>query len=199
MWHKTVCVWTDLSKTGSWCLINVIWQVFSCFIIALQVISTIMYLLPLCGLLCLLNCQSISGESIKNYMRRRNDAEEKQRKSGTGGTVTLNTKERIVNELLMDLKLKELYYHKSNNDGRDFPPANHFLKVKEDIENSEVFKIIKMMPKGWFVYSLGRVSFLNVTSRNNGLWHRASLDRILSCWALTLSSHGLLICLRMDK
>ena len=76
-----------------------------------------------CGLLCLLNGQIISGETIKNYMMP-------QRKAGTGGTVTLNTKERIVNELLMDLKLKELYYHKSNNFGRDFPPANHFWKAK---------------------------------------------------------------------
>ena len=92
-------------------------------------------------------------------MQRRNDAEEKQRKSGTGGTATLYAKECIVNELLMDLVLKELYYHKSNDDDRDFPPTNHFLKVKENIENSEAFNIIKMMPKGWFVYSLGRASF----------------------------------------
>ena len=130
----------------------------ACVIINLQVIS-MMYLLPLCGLLCLLNGQIISGETIENYMHRRNDAKEKQRKAGTGGTVTLNTKERIMNEFLMDLKLKELYYYKANNDGQDFQPANHFLRVKEDIEKSDVFKIIKMMPKGWFIYSLRTVTW----------------------------------------
>ena len=92
--------------------------------------------------------QIISGESMKNYMRRRNDTLQRLRKMGTGGTIQLNKQERMVNKFLMALKYNELYYYKSNNDGQHFPPANHFLKVKEDIEKSDVFKIIKMMPKG---------------------------------------------------
>ena len=85
----------------------------------------------------------VIGKTIENYMHRRNDAKEKQRKTGSGGAVTLNTKERIVNESLMDLKLKGLYYHKSNNDCQHFPPTNHFLKVREDVEMSDVSKSSK--------------------------------------------------------
>ena len=40
----------------------------------------------------------VIGKTIENYMHRRNAAKEKQRKEGSGGAVTLNTKERIVNE-----------------------------------------------------------------------------------------------------
>ena len=109
-----------------------------------------MHPLPLCVLLLLLEGQTISGETIENYMHRRNDVFQRENKMRTGGTLTLNTQERIVNGFLVDLKFKELYYYKTHNAGQDFPPANNFLKVKEDIEKSEVFKVIKMMPKGKF-------------------------------------------------
>ena len=31
MWHKTAWVWIELSEAGSWCLMNIIWQVFNYF------------------------------------------------------------------------------------------------------------------------------------------------------------------------
>ena len=103
-----------------------------------------------CVFVCLLARQSIAGESITKYMQRRNDILQRQRKMGTGGTTKLNKQESVVNEFLMEMKFEELYYYKSNNDGQHFPPANHFLKAKKDIEKSNIFKIIKMMPKGGF-------------------------------------------------
>ena len=45
----------------------------------------------------------------------------------------------------MGLKLKETEYGNLTN---TFPPANHFFKAKARIQRSDVFKIIRKLPKG---------------------------------------------------
>ena len=126
-----------------------------------------------CVLLCLLVLPSRSGDIMENYMQQRNNLLQRRRKLATGGKVTLSEKERIVNQFLMDLKLEELYHYKSNNAGQHFPPANHFLKAKGDIEKSDVFKIIKKMPKGRFInfsyFCSIKYSLLMMTSSNGNI------------------------------
>ncbi|CAB3368241.1 Hypothetical predicted protein [Cloeon dipterum] len=62
-----------------------------------------------------------------------------------GSKINLTADEQRVNDLLM-LAKRQIY--ESCFDQMCFPPARHFFDAKADIENSEVFRIIKRMPKG---------------------------------------------------
>ena len=63
-----------------------------------------------------------------------------------GGRMNLSDAELRVNALLMDFKRKELEIARRNVS--NFPPAVHFFRAKELIDESEVFKIIRSIPKG---------------------------------------------------
>lgn len=58
-----------------------------------------------------------------------------------GGRVELTPAERKLDSLLHKLKEKEMQ-------DRYFLPAMHFFKAKPYIEKSQVFKLLKKMPKG---------------------------------------------------
>lgn len=64
----------------------------------------------------------------------------------TGGNVYLNPKEKQVDELIKNLKIKDI--EKGIQDPINYAPGLHFFKAKPIIEQSEIFKIIKKMPKG---------------------------------------------------
>jgi adenosine deaminase CECR1 len=64
----------------------------------------------------------------------------------TGGDMKLNDKESRVNETLMQLKMKEMELARLNI--TSFPPAVHFFRAKRLIDDSQVFKILRRMPKG---------------------------------------------------
>lgn len=58
-----------------------------------------------------------------------------------------DSRELLVNKILMTLK--ELEYQEGvDSNGKFFAAAQHFFHSKPMIENSNVFKIIKMLPKG---------------------------------------------------
>ncbi|XP_070546319.1 adenosine deaminase 2-like [Ptychodera flava] len=63
----------------------------------------------------------------------------------TGSQIQLEGKEWAVNDVLMSFKGKEI--EKGVNTSV-YPPNMHFFQAKPLIEQSEVFKIIKLMPKG---------------------------------------------------
>ncbi|XP_023047860.1 adenosine deaminase 2 isoform X2 [Piliocolobus tephrosceles] len=62
-----------------------------------------------------------------------------------GGPLVLNTKEEQANERLMMLKIAEM---KEAMKTLIFPPSMHFFQAKHLIERSQVFNILRMMPKG---------------------------------------------------
>ena len=68
-----------------------------------------------------------------------------------GGKMKLSDSERQVNDILMTMKAKELDVARENI--TNFPPAVHFFHAKPLIEKSEVFKMIRNMPKGKFTVS----------------------------------------------
>ncbi|KAH9489837.1 hypothetical protein Btru_037261 [Bulinus truncatus] len=63
-----------------------------------------------------------------------------------GANLVLNDKEELVNSFLMDLKNDTI--QKSIWTTTPYPPAISFFKSKDWIDNSTIYKIIKMMPKG---------------------------------------------------
>jgi len=63
-----------------------------------------------------------------------------------GGEIMLSDAELQVNNQLMKLKAKELDVARTNV--TNFPPAVHFYRAKALIDKSEVFTMIRNMPKG---------------------------------------------------
>nr|KAF6493404.1 adenosine deaminase 2 [Rousettus aegyptiacus] len=62
-----------------------------------------------------------------------------------GGQLVLTKEEELANERLMALKRAEM---KQAMETQKFPPSMHFFQAKNLIEKSEVFNILKKMPKG---------------------------------------------------
>ena len=68
----------------------------------------------------------------------------------TGGNVYLNPKEKQVDELIKGLKSKAIETGIQNP--INYAPSLHFFKAKTLIEQSEIYKIIKKMPKGGILH-----------------------------------------------
>ncbi|XP_071634278.1 adenosine deaminase 2 [Temnothorax longispinosus] len=77
-------------------------------------------------------------------MRKQMMSEEKQQ--SLGGKLELNFIETKANEILMRAKLREI--HDGFMTGDSFLPSYNFMEVIPEIEKSEVFKILRDMPKG---------------------------------------------------
>ncbi|XP_058287838.1 adenosine deaminase 2 [Hylobates moloch] len=68
----------------------------------------------------------------------------KEKMMRLGGRLVLSTKEEQANERLMTLKITEM---KEAMKTLIFPPSMHFFQAKHLIERSQVFNILRMMPK----------------------------------------------------
>ncbi|XP_044739803.1 adenosine deaminase 2-like [Chrysoperla carnea] len=92
------------------------------------------------------------------YLKSRDKLTEADQLMHLGNKLKLNEKETIVNNLLMKAKHGEL--HRGLIHPVSFLPSSIFLKAKPFIEKSEVFQIIKRMPKGALLRShiIGMVS-----------------------------------------
>ena len=101
--------------------------VFSC-------LNVILIMIPLCH-----------SETKQSFLAKRKGLLQKDYSHRTGADISLTAAETKVNSILMKIKTKEIIQAKASN---DFPPASHFFHAKNRIEKSDVFKIIKAMPKG---------------------------------------------------
>ena len=59
---------------------------------------------------------------------------------------TLDEKEELLNQRLMEWKLREI--NESLWEGTPFPPELHFFHARPLIDKSPVFQFIRQMPKG---------------------------------------------------
>ncbi|KAM9470919.1 adenosine deaminase 2-A isoform 2-T2 [Clarias gariepinus] len=73
--------------------------------------------------------------------RQRDALIEMEERRAIGGSVVLNSTEKILNQKLYQMKQKEMV-------SPDFPPAMHFFKAKSLIDASPVFRFLQKMPKG---------------------------------------------------
>ncbi|XP_061183269.1 adenosine deaminase AGSA-like [Saccostrea echinata] len=81
------------------------------------------------------------------YIKARNEVILAESNMRIGRDVVLDKTEQRVNDILM--KYKELEINKSRTlNGAPFPPSIDFLVSKPMVEKSQVFQIIKLMPKG---------------------------------------------------
>jgi len=84
--------------------------------------------------------------SKDEYLKLRNNMLHKEYQLRLGGNIKLSDAELHVNDRLMKQKTKELDVARTNTS--DFPPAIHFFRAKALIDKSEVFSVIKNIPKG---------------------------------------------------
>jgi len=64
-----------------------------------------------------------------------------------GNTVLTDAREITVNDILMTFKQRE-YKEGLDSNGNFFASAKHIYHSKDQIEGSNVFQIIRMLPKG---------------------------------------------------
>ncbi|XP_012941002.1 adenosine deaminase 2 [Aplysia californica] len=90
-------------------------------------------------------CSSVAGMPSQ-YAQERKKMADKERSMRLGSQLTLNDREEMVNCYLMSLK--QFMIATSTAGKTLFPPSQHFFHTKADIDNSTLFHIIQMMPKG---------------------------------------------------
>ncbi|XP_042847422.1 adenosine deaminase 2 isoform X3 [Panthera tigris] len=84
-------------------------------------------------------CSAISIDEAWNQLLMR------EKMMQLGGQLVLTEQEELANERLMALKKAEVTQAMRT---QKFPPSMHFFRAKTLIEKSEVFNILKKMPKG---------------------------------------------------
>ncbi|XP_025317391.1 adenosine deaminase 2 isoform X3 [Canis lupus dingo] len=84
-------------------------------------------------------CSTMSIDEARTQLLMR------ERMMQLGGQLVLTQQEELANERLMALKKAEVAQAMKTH---QFPPSMHFFQAKNLIEKSEVFNILKKMPKG---------------------------------------------------
>jgi len=92
------------------------------------------------------HCVNMFRMNKDEYLRLRNSMIHKEYQMRIGGKMELSDEELRVNATLMKFKASELDAARRNI--TKFPPAVHFFRAKALIDKSDVFKIIRTMPKG---------------------------------------------------
>ena len=80
------------------------------------------------------------------YMQKRQQIIADEQDKRLGGELVLSKDEQVVNDRLLKLKQSEI--DGAHYQGKPFGPGMNFLKSKSLYEQSEVFKLIRSMPKG---------------------------------------------------
>ncbi|XP_043465579.1 adenosine deaminase 2-like [Leptopilina heterotoma] len=113
----------------------------------------------------------IVNRDIDDYWSKRANFIREEESVAFGGDVPLQKNEFLMNYTLMSAKFMEI--DEGFADQGKFLPRSNFLRVKNEIEKSKVFQIIKKMPKGAILHAhdLGLLSLnyvlTNVTYRDN--------------------------------
>jgi adenosine deaminase CECR1 len=82
----------------------------------------------------------------KNIIKERNELLQRGMDMMLGHDIVLSDSELIANEIIMDLKTKVL--DQGFHDPSQFNLSRHFFEYKDAIKETELFKIIQLMPKG---------------------------------------------------
>ncbi|OWF35381.1 adenosine deaminase AGSA-like [Mizuhopecten yessoensis] len=101
--------------------------------------------------ICLMTIENVRSLPVEmptaTYLQQRAQIVNGEANLRVGGSIQLSAREQQVNRLLMVAKGKEINSSRTTN-GPSFLPSIHFFHGKDLIEESEVFQIIKTMPKG---------------------------------------------------
>ena len=84
--------------------------------------------------------------SLEKYHEMRAEYLNTHLSRALGSDVLLNEEEQQFNTILMDLKAEEL--ERGFENPFNFTPARHFFDTMKSVESSQLFKLIRKMPKG---------------------------------------------------
>lgn len=95
---------------------------------------------------------NVSGRpTMEEYMKTRDALVKKQYASSFENDVALNDRERLANQIIMNLKSKAI--QQGIDDPSSFTPSRHIFNVMDQMEASPLFQIIQKMPKGGVLHA----------------------------------------------
>lgn len=113
----------------------------------LLICVTIAYTLPVNNVASMTIPEDLDNRHfINDYIHQRQNFIAAEKHMRVGGQIVLNDDETRVDANLMQMKRKEVEYSLKN--GFLFPAQESFIRAKEAVEKSDVFKFVKQMPKG---------------------------------------------------
>ncbi|XP_055606540.1 adenosine deaminase AGSA-like [Uranotaenia lowii] len=116
--------------------------------------------------------------SLADYYDQRERFIKEEDQRFLGATLVLTDEERTVNKYLMELKQNEL--RQGFNDCYDFIPARHFFEMVDKFNQSKLFQLIKMLPKGAVLHAhdmaLGSVDLILKATYRDHLWQKGGFD-----------------------
>lgn len=122
--------------------------------------------------------------SLDDYMSRRKSLLQQQFEMGFESDVTLTADEQLANKIIMRAKNKELKTGQAHPYA--FNPSRHIFEVLENVTESDLFKILKRMPKGGILHAhdtaLCSADYLVVLTYWPNLWQctrNRTIDRFL--------------------
>lgn len=113
---------------------------------------------------------AVKSETLDDVYKEREELLKKGLNLVVGNDIVLSDSEIIVNDLIMDLKHKEL------DEGFNYPQyfnmSRHFFEYKDEVKNTELYRLIQEMPKGAVLHAhdTGMLSpeyVLNITYMND--------------------------------
>ncbi|CAH0402696.1 unnamed protein product [Chilo suppressalis] len=113
---------------------------------------------------------AVSKTEYENVLDERNDFIQRELDMMLGNDITLSDNELKANEIIMDLKCKELDF--GFQSPHIFNLSKHFFEYKDAVKESALYKIIQKMPKGAILHAhdTGLLSpdyVLNITYMEN--------------------------------
>lgn len=126
------------------------------------------------------NENSTSRPSFDEYIKTRRALLQAEIDSSFESDVSLTAKENLANEIIMRAKAKEV--NAGHINPYSFNPSRHIFEVLDSIQESELFKILRKMPKGGILHAhdtaLCSANYLvNITYQPN-LWQCSNNDKI---------------------
>ena len=123
----------------------------------------------------------VSSVDVNTYLTQRQQILDQESRQFLGGGLTLDSMEQAANALLMEAKQREYDQAFAT---LQFPPAMHFFEAKPLMLQSQVYQIIRQMPKGLLT---SHVSYLRAAM----LIHFDTLIvvQVACCTRTTLPSH----------
>lgn len=115
---------------------------------------------------------------LLDFHKKRNDLLNSELSLSFGHDIRLSADELRANKIIMDLKERELNQKEGQEKSWNFNPSHHVFEVLDSVKQSELFKLIRKMPKGGILHihdmAMVSVDFLVSLTYWKHLWQRSS-------------------------
>ncbi|CAH2093627.1 unnamed protein product [Euphydryas editha] len=92
-----------------------------------------------------------ADDDFETILRKRNNLLQEELNMMFGSDIMLSDSEEQANKIIMELKTKEIDYGFGNPHHFNF--SKHFFEYNDEVKDTELFKLIKAMPKGAMLHA----------------------------------------------